>query len=176
MTNADRFEITVTRKRSDYFWGLLFDGLSSRIFWLAVMIPPVAQGALYFKRTEGMEEAARTLEIATQVAIVAVVVAAALVPIFFLAANFNARAPGHHAAATYAISPQGIAHSGTMSAWSAYRGAIETNALFILQQKQSAIQIIPKRDLSTQAIAGLRRLLRQNLGRRAQVQESARER
>lgn len=173
MTKADRFEITVTRKRLDYFWGLLFDGLSSRVFWLAVLIPPVAQGVLHFKRTEGMEAATRALEIATQMAMTLGIIAPAVFAIFYFAANLTARAPGHLAPTTYAISPQGIANSGKTSAWSAYRGAIETKALFILQQKQSAIQIIPKRDLSTQAIAGLRRLLRQNLGRRAQVQESA---
>lgn len=173
MTSGERVEVTVTRKRSDYFWGLLFDGLSSRIFWLAVLIPPVAQGMLYFKRTGGMEAAARTLEIASQVATIAGVVAAAVFAIFYFAANLNARAPGHLAPASYAISPEGVANSGKTSAWSGYRGAIETKALFILQQKQSAIQIIPKRGLSTQAIASLRRLLRENLGRRAQVQESA---
>ncbi|MEQ1819715.1 MAG: YcxB family protein [Terricaulis sp.] len=173
MTSADRFEITVTRKRSDYFWGLLFDGLSSRVFWLAVLIPPVSQGVLHFKRTEGMEVAARTVEIAMQMGITIAIIGPAVFAIFYFAANLNARAPGHLAPATYAISPDGIANGGTSTAWSAYRGAVETKALFILQQKQSAIQIIPKRDLSTQAIAGLRRLLRQNLGRRAQVQESA---
>ncbi|MBL8547813.1 MAG: YcxB family protein [Hyphomonadaceae bacterium] len=173
MTKADRFEITVTRKRSDYFWGLLFDGLNNRIFWLAVLIPPVAQGVLYFKRTEGAETAARAVEIATQMAAVGGFVAAIVVAVFYFAANLNARATGHLAPATYALSAQGAAHGGTTTAWSAYRGAIETKALFILRQKQSAIQIIPKRDLSTQAIAGLRRLLRENLGRRAQVQESA---
>lgn len=173
MTKADSFEITVTRKRLDYFWGLLFDGLSNRVFWLAVLIPPVAQGVLHFKRTEGTEIAARTLEIATQMAITLGIIAPVVFAVFYFAANLTARAPGHLAAATYALSPDGIANSGKTTAWSAYRGAIETKALFILQQKQSAIQIIPKRDISTQAIAGLRRLLRQNLGRRAQVQESA---
>lgn len=172
MTSADRVEITVTRKRADYFWGLLFDALSGRIFWLATLIPPVAQGVLYFKRSEGMDAAARTLEIVTQMALTLGIVAAAVIPIFYFAANLNARASGHLAPATYAVSPQGIAHGGTNTAWKAYRGAIETKALFILQQKQSAIQIIPKRGLSTQAIAGLRRLLRENLGRRAQVQGS----
>lgn len=173
MTNADRFEITVTRKRMDYFWGLVFDGLSSRVFWLAVLIPPVAQGVLHFKRTEGMEIAARSIEIATQMALTLGIIAPAVFAVFYFAANLTARAPGHSAPATYGVSPDGIAHSGKMAAWSAYRGALETKALLILQQKHASIQIIPKRDLSTQAIAGLRRLLRQNLGRRAQVQESA---
>ncbi len=173
MTSADRFEITVTRKRLDYFWGLLFDGLSSRVFWLAVLIPSVAQGVLHFKRTEGMDIPARTLEIATQMAITLGIIAPVVFAVFYFAANLTARSPGHLAPATYSISPDGIANSGATAPWSAYRGAIETRALFILQQKESAIQIIPKRDLSTQAIAALRRLLRQNLGRRAQVQESA---
>lgn len=173
MTSADRFEITVTRKRSDYFWGLLFDGLSSQVFWLAVLIPPVAQGVLHFRRTEGMELAARALEIATQMAMTAGVVAAAVFAIFYFAAGLNARSPTSRALTTYSVSPAGIANGGKVEAWSGYRGVIETKALLILQQKQSAIQIIPKRDLSTQAIASLRRLLRQNLGRRAQVQESA---
>ena len=172
MKNADRFEITVTRKRSDYFWGLLFDALSSRIFWLAVLIPPIAQGVLYFQRTEGGETAARAVEITTQVALTLGIIVPAVFAVFYFVASSNARAPSQLAPATYAVSPQGIAHGGTNSAWSAYRGAIETKALFILQQKQSAIQIIPKRGLSTQAIAGLRRLLRENLGRRAQVQGS----
>ncbi|MBX3431385.1 MAG: YcxB family protein [Hyphomonadaceae bacterium] len=173
MTSADRVEVTVMRRRTDYFWGLLFDGLSSRMFWLAVLIPPVAQGALYFKRTEGAEATARALEISAQVALTGVVVAAAVVSIFYFAARFSASAPGRSAPATYAISHGGIANSGATAPWSGYRGAIETKALFILQQEQSAIQIFPKRDLSTQAIAGLRRLLRENLGRRAHVQEKA---
>lgn len=173
MTKADRVEITVTRKRSDYFWGLLFDGLSNRIFWLAVLIPPVAQGVLHFKRTEDLEAASRAVEIATQMATATAIVAAAVVLIVYFAAGLNARAPGHLAPTTYALSPAGVADNSATTAWSAYRGATETNALFILQQKKSAIQIIPKRELSTQAIAALRRLLRQNLGRRAQVQESA---
>jgi len=173
VTKADRFEITVTRKRLDYFWGLLFDALSSRVFWLAVLIPPVAQGVLHFKRSEGMEIAPRTLEIVTQMAITLGLIAPVVFAIFYFAANLNAGAPGHLAPTIYFVSPDGIANSGKTAAWSAYRGAIETKALFILRQKESAIQIIPKRDLSTQAIAALRRLLRQNLGRRAQVQESA---
>lgn len=173
MTSADRFEITVTRKRLDYFWGLLFDGLSNRIFWLAVLIPPVAQGVLHFKRTEGMEAVARAVEMATQMGIAIGILASAAFALFYFAATLNARAPGHLAPATYAISLEGIANGGKTVAWDEYRGAIETKALFILQQKQAAIQIIPKRDLSTQAIGGLRRLLRQNLGRRAQVQETA---
>lgn len=173
MTKADRFEITVTRKRLDYFWGLLFDGLSNRVFWLAVLIPPVAQGVLHFKRSEGMELASRTLEIVTQMAITLGIIAPVVFAVFYFAASLNARAPGHLAPTIYFVSPDGIANSGKTTAWNAYRGAIETRALFILQQKQSAIQIIPKRDISTQAIAGLRRVLRQNLGRRAQVQESA---
>ena len=173
MTSADRVELTVTRKRGDYFWGMLFDGLSNRIFWLAVLIPPVAQGMLHFKRTEGLETATRVLEIATQAASAAGLVAAAVIAIFYFAANLNARAPGHLSPATYTISPAGVGTRDATTAWAKYRGAIETKALLILQQKAGLIQIIPKRDLSTQAIALLRRLLRENLGRRAQVQESA---
>ncbi len=174
MTAGDRLEITVTRKRSDYFWGLLFDGFSSRLFWLAILIPPVAEGMLHFKRTEGVEAATRVLEMVTHIAAAAGIVAVAVLPIFYFAAGLNARAPGHLTPVTYIASSSGVGtRSEPTTAWSAYRGAIETGALFILRQKMSAIQIIPKRDLSIKAIAGLRRLLRQNLGRRAQVQESA---
>lgn len=175
MTAGDRLEITVTRKRSDYFWGLLFDGFNNRLFWLAVLIPPVAEGILHFKRTEAVETAPRVLEVATHVAGAAGIVAVAVVAIYYFAAGLTARAPGRLAPATYIFSPSGISARGSTAetAWAAYRGAFETGALFILQQKNSAIQIIPKRDLSTQAIAQLRRLLREMLGRRAQVQESA---
>jgi hypothetical protein len=173
VTPADLLEITVTRKRGDYFWGMLFDGLNNRIFWLAVLIPPVAEGMLHFKRTEGVETATRTLEVVTHMASAAGIVASAVIAIFYFAANLNARAPGHLSPVTYVISPDGSGTRGESTAWAKYRGAIETKGLFVLQQKAGLLQIIPKRDLSTQAIAALRRLLRANLGRRAQVQESA---
>lgn len=173
MTSAEHLEFTVTRRRADYFWGMLFDGLNNRIFWLAVLIPPVAEGMLQLKRTEGMEAATRTLEVLTHAASAAGLVAAAVIAIFYVAANLNARAPGHLSPVTYVVSPTGMGTRGEITAWARYRGAIETKALFVLQQKAGLLQIIPKRDLSTQAIAALRQLLRTNLGRRAQVQETA---
>ncbi len=173
MTANDRIELTVTRKRADYFWGLLFDGFNNRLFWLAVLIPPVAQGMLHFRRTEGVDAATRVLEIATQAATAAGIVALAVVAIFYFAAGLTARAPGHLAPVTYTISSAGVATREGANAWSKYRGAIETDTLFILRQKLSAVQIIPKRELSTQTIAGFRALLRQHLGRWAQVQEKA---
>lgn len=173
MTASDRVELTVTRKRSDYFWGLLFDAFSNRIFWLAVLIPPVAEGMLHFNRTEGLEAATRALEVATRAATAAGIVALTVIAIFYFAAGLNARAPGHLAPVTYTASSAGVATREGISGWETYRGVIETKALFILRQKHSAVQIIPKRGLSTQAIAGFRNMLRQNLGRRAQVQESA---
>lgn len=175
MSANNRLELTVTRKRSDYFWGLLFDGFSNRLFWLAVLIPPVAEGMVHYQRTEGVETATRVLEVITHAASAAGLVAAAVLLIFYFTAGLNARAPGHLAPVTYLVSAEGVGtRTEPVSAWSTYRGAIETNALFVLRQKLSAIQIIPKRGLSTQAIAGLRRLLCENLGRRAQVQGSAR--
>lgn len=174
MSATDCLELTVTRKRSDYFWGLLFDGLNNRLFWLAVLIPPVAEGMLHFKRTQGVENATRALEIATYVATAAGIVALVVIAIFYFAAGLSARAPGHLTPVTYVVSSGGVGtRSEATIPWSAYRGAIETNALFVLRQKLNAVQIIPKRGLSTQAIAGLRELLRQHLGRRAQVQENA---
>ena len=68
MTHADRVEITVTPQRSDYFWGLLYDGLGNPMLWLALVIPPVAQGVVHFRRTDGMDAATRAVEIAIQVA------------------------------------------------------------------------------------------------------------
>ena len=54
----------------------------------------------------------------------------------------------------------------------AYAAALETRGLIILRQKTAMTQILPKRSLSAETLSDLRRLLRNKMGRRANLQEA----
>lgn len=178
MSGPDRIELTITRTRADYFWGLLFDALHNRLMWLALLIPPVAEGMLAYSRTEGEPLAVQLTEILSRSGIAMVFVAAVVVAIYLFSAAIAWRAPGYLAPIAYAFSQDGVwaktEATMTDTAWCAYAGAFETRALIVLRQKTAQTQILPKGNLSAATLDNVRRLLREKLGRRAQMLEIGR--
>lgn len=175
MTGEERVELTITRTRADYFWGLLFEALNGRFLWLAILIPPVAEGMFAFRSTEGAATAERVQEILTRGGIALLIVLALIALLYLFVAALSWRAPGYLAPIAYVFSPAGVIGrtqvTTTETAWPAYRRAFETRSLLILSQAAGVVQIIPKRDLPSQTLSAVRRLLREHLGRRARVQE-----
>lgn len=178
MSPPDRIELTITRTRADYFWGMLFDALHNRLMWLAMLIPPVAEGMFAYSRTEGEPLAVQLTEILTRSGVAMVFVAVVVVALYLFNAAIAWRAPGYLAPIAYAFSQEGVwaktEATMTDTAWRAYAGAFETRGLMVLRQKTAQTQILPKRALSATTIDNLRRLLREKLGRRAQVLEISR--
>lgn len=175
MTGEQRVELTIQRTRADYFWGLLFEALQGRFLWLAILIPPAAEATLALRSTEGAETALRVQEVITRGGVALVVVLALVAVLYLLIAALSWRAPGYLAPISYVFSSDGVRGqtqaTSTETAWIAYRRAFETRSLLILSQAAGIVQIIPKRDLPSQTLNAVRRLLREHLGRRAQVQE-----
>lgn len=175
MTSEQRVEITIQRTRADYFWGLLFEALNGRMLWLAILIPPAAEAMLALRSTEGADAALRVQEVLTRSGVTLIGVLAFVAVLYLIIAAICWRAPGYLGPISYVFSSAGVRGqtqvTTTETAWAAYRGAFETRSLLILRQGAGIVQIIPKRTLSSQTINAVRRMLREHLGRRAQVQE-----
>lgn len=175
MTGKERVELTITRTRADYFWGLLFEALNGRFLWPVILIPPVAEGMFAFRSTEGAATAERVQEIVTRSGAALLVVLALVVALYLLVAALSWRTPGYLQPISYVFSPSGVRGqtiaATTETTWVVYRRACETRSLLILSQAAGIVQIIPKRDLSSQTLNAVRRMLREHLGRRARVQE-----
>lgn len=176
MTAPERIEISVVRTRADYFWGLLFDALNNQLMWLAMLIPPIAEGLFAYYSSEGEPFASRLADIVTRGGMAMAFVAAVVLVIYFFSAMIAWRAPGYLAPIAYVFSQEGVwaktEATMTDTAWRAYAAALETRGLIILRQKTAMTQILPKRSLSAKTLSELRRLLRNKMGRRANLQEA----
>lgn len=84
-----------------------------------------------------------------------------------LAARKSWSSPGMLEPVKFTFSDEGLGVESNVghgtTSWIIWKGAFETNSLIVIRHQMNLLHIVPKRDLSANAIAGIRSILKKHI-------------
>lgn len=161
----DVASFTVTRTKRDYFDAIWQNAVRSPAFWIVIAISPLINGAitLFYSIDEPIG-----VGVVFAIAVIMlgsfVLVFAALLSCYYLAAQNAWRSPGFLRPIALEFSDAGLKASSEVGAgdasWVVFNAAFESRSLIVLRQRPGSLLILPKRDADHDALTRLRILLR----------------